>query len=133
MWKYIVTWIIVTQSPTACPDPPIQYDEFGRRVSQPYTTAQICLSNDTTYKEKVFDSRKEAIYFIKRGQDKKAAGWNPIANTGELSNFKLDSIPLAKYNCTHPETQTTMVYCDPPIEGCNSTKCLRCGKKWQSY
>lgn len=97
MWKYIVTWIIVFQTIGECPDPPDKYDEFGRRKLSPveYTPSLGCYIYDTVSKQKEFDSRKDAIDFIRRGSDRKAAGIQPYAH-GNLEEFKLDSIRLKK-------------------------------------
>ena len=90
MWKYIVTWIIVKVSVIACP-PVIEYDEFGREIEKLYEPSLGCYQYDTIQKEKYFDKRKDATDFIKRGQDRKAQGWDGINTSGSLEQFKLDS------------------------------------------
>ena len=136
MWKYVVTWVIVTRVAITCPEDLPKYDEFGRMVSSGMSTNLAmrlgCYANDTTYQEKVFDSSKEALSFIRRGQDKKAAGWNAIEGMGELSQFKLDSIPTIQYNCQHLSLMVTAMGCPDNIK-CNTATCTRCGKSFSSY
>lgn len=95
MWKYIVTWAIVVLEFSPCPSPPPQYDEFGRRIGSPLqSNAVACFTRDTTYKERVFDKRSDAVLFIQRGNDNKSKGIMPSLGAGELTMFKLDSIAI---------------------------------------
>ena len=88
--KYIVTYLIVQMIYGACPEPLPTVDEFGRvQAREQYLTMALCITYDTTVKEKVFDTRKEAVDFINRGTGSKSP-------TGDLINFKLDSIPPIK-------------------------------------
>lgn len=132
MWKYIVTYIIIKTITVACSEAPLEVDEFGRVKSPGMTLDIICTEDDTTYMERVFDSKKEAVMFIKKGQDRKAQGWEPRNGLGELSLFKLDSVPLVQYNCYHINGTVTTANCPDWIK-CNTFTCSACGKRIPEY
>lgn len=135
MWKYIVTYLIIKTIVADCPPTMQSEDEFGRVAEMQSIQGSLgCYRDDTTFKEKYFDTRQDAISFIKRGQDKKASGINPKMSMGELSNFKLDSIPLKQFECKHMGgISITAMYCGDPPTKCNIATCLICGKEWPSY
>ena len=124
--KYIVTYLIVQMIYGACPEPLPTFDEFGReQPRERVRTMALCISYDTTSKEKVFDSRKEATEFIKRG-----AGSTSLS--GDLVNLKLDSVPAVQYNCQHLSMMVTAMGCPDNVK-CNTATCTRCGKRFSSY
>lgn len=122
MWKYIVTWLVIETYSVPCFPPPPTVDEYGRKTTEVSGIMINCLKTDTTRNEKYFDTRGEAMKFIKGG-----------AGQIDLRQFKLDSIPLKQYNCQHIVVSKTMLACDPPNEECNSVTCLSCGKQWLTY
>lgn len=96
MFKYIVTYIIVNIQIVNCPRIEPVKDEFGRTPHILIQTSEACYRYDTSYMEKEFTERKQAIEFIKRGLAEKEKGYMPYVSTGELSNFKLDSVKIKK-------------------------------------
>jgi hypothetical protein len=88
MLKYIVTYFIVKVFWGACPMPEPKVDEFGRTDAGTVQirTTEVCLVSDTTTMEKMFDTRKEALNFIKKGKLKAKSDW------GTLHGFKMDSL-----------------------------------------
>lgn len=98
MFKYIVTYIIITMQFIPCPAKLPTVDEFGRTNYPIGQTSEACYKRDTAKMSKEFIDRRLALEFIQRGQDKKSLGWMPEFNSGNLDNFKLDSVKLKRVN-----------------------------------
>jgi len=109
MWKYIVTYILVIQTPE------IKNGSWTRIDAQ-----------FTDFQTREFDTKKEAEIF------KKAAARIKYKDIF-LKEVTLDSIFIEPQKCLHLEHSVTMVYCDPPIIGCNTATCYKCGKTWPTY
>lgn len=120
MWKYIVTYFILIQTP--CPP---QLDEFGRKIPNNDDTKLVyrepCAVDSLFNTTRVFDSRDSAQAFMKRG----IGEWN-------LKQFKLDSVTSVQYNCKHPSGTSTLMAC-PPNTPCNTFTCGVCGAKFATW
>lgn len=56
-------------------------------------------------------------------------------STGFIEPVKIDTASsLAKIldTCKHYYVQTTLLYCYPPGNKCNTSYCMQCGKLWKS-
>ena len=107
MWKYIVTWAIVSTVTVDCFDSN-ETDEFGRKTNQNITLALHCTKKDYENKSKDFVLKKEALAFYKLaltqqpdsvqvfGFDGKPEYKLLFVFDGNLLNVKIDSVFIEK-------------------------------------
>ena len=87
MWKYIVTWVLVTTTTVECPDANT-VDEFGSKSNSIISCAVNHMDTSRASKEKVFTNRDSAYSFLNRAKNQKKH-W--IFEDG-LENVKIDSL-----------------------------------------
>lgn len=92
MMKYIVTWVLTTYFSVPCPTSSPVPDEYGREPEYSLMITVACMDSKADTLKKEFTDRKTALAFIEKGQRENIV----FGSTGQLSNFKLDSIKVKK-------------------------------------
>ena len=92
MWKYIVTWCIMSTAPTPCPDA-ARVDEFGRIQNSYFScaVAHFKTVEDCDF-SKTFTQRDSAYAFYNRSKSaNKKLTWY---EQDRVTNVKIDSFRL---------------------------------------
>lgn len=92
IFKYIVTWVVSTTYPVACPD--VQIDEFTGDV----VGGTICLVNhvesESRIEEKTFYDREEAFKFLKQGEKRVEFYKDTWWMGSKVTSIKIDSVAV---------------------------------------
>ncbi len=89
MWKFIVTWVLLTTVQIPCPDAN-KTDEFGRTSN--LSCAVYHCKIVSTNKSKEFTDREKAFEFYKRASEGNKTMWF----NSDIVNVKIDSVFIAE-------------------------------------
>ena len=98
MWKFIITWCVVTIATDPCPDAN-KVDEFGRGGS----AINVCAVHHFHYEydcehTKIFNDRDSAMTFYKKAKELEPAKYKfdttyfQFFSNGNLKDVKIDSV-----------------------------------------
>jgi hypothetical protein len=90
MYKYLITWIVVSIQAASCPDV-IKESEFGTLNRSPITCAVYHVKEVRENKCKEFQSRDSAMSFTKRLKNYKPEGFSTSLED-KIENIKIDSL-----------------------------------------
>lgn len=90
MYKYIITWVVLSMQPVHCPDTN-KSNEFG--IKSNVSCAVNHIETVESKKIREFNSKDSAIYFIKRMNDYKHSGFG-FYMRDEIKNIKIDSLKI---------------------------------------
>lgn len=94
MYKYIITWIVVSIQSASCPDA-ISVSEFGTMNRSNISCAVYHTQTVKENKERVFHSKDSANVFIKNINNYKPSGFN-FSMEDKIESIKLDSLKVKK-------------------------------------
>lgn len=94
MYKYIITWIVVSIQSAPCPDANKE-SEFGTKNRSMISCAVYHTKTVKENKERVFYSKDSANIFMKNIRNYKPSGFN-FSMEDKIESIKLDSLKVSK-------------------------------------
>jgi len=94
MYKYIVTWIVVSIQSAPCPDAN-RVSEFGTQNRSMISCAVYHTQTFKEKKERVFYSKDSVNVFLKNIDNYKPTGFN-FSMEDKIESIKLDSLKVKK-------------------------------------
>jgi len=92
MYKYIITWVVVSIQSAPCPDA-LRVSEFGTKNRSMFSCAVYHTQTVKEHKERVFYSKDSAQVFTKNIKGYKPPSFN-FSMEDQIGSIKLDSIKL---------------------------------------
>ena len=88
--NWIVTWVFISMSFIACPDPPSIHDPYRDEIHQVNTTLMACYDREEIPLHRYFETYKEAFEFVNNGKDRCENDF--MIGGCDLQNFKIKEL-----------------------------------------